>query len=448
MQPFTFIHAADLHLDAVLPPPHPFSPADGDPAVERLLSEAVFVALERLVRLCLAEKAAFLVLAGDVFHSGAGSLKAAFALSDAFKKLGEGGVKVFWARGNHDSLNQSEQAMRWPENVHIFSPEGEGISLGEAEICGLSHKSRHERGNLAEKLKAEGRGFKLGVLHCAVNGAQGSHASYAPCNLSDLTGSGMDYWALGHVHGPAVLSERPLVAYSGSLQGLHVNESGPRGCYAVSVGADGSAVARFTALAPVRWERLPLDVSEAYDIDALEELALDGVRALCGELGRAEAQPDLLLLRLELAGRSSLDAVLRKAGNLTDFTGRLNRALAALGDGIGFMTRLKDIALATSPDIDVAALKKSDDLAGETLRRADAVAARLEDLAASGVMEFSALEEALAVEPWGPDFLAALAELYGDRRLEEFEALPTVAELAEIARKAAALCLHLFEVEA
>lgn len=443
MQSFTFVHAADLHLDAVLPSPS----GSSDPAVEKLLAGAVFTALERLVCLCLAEKADFLVLAGDVFHGGSGSLKAAFDLAAAFKRLGESGIEVFWARGNHDSLSQSDDAMRWPENVHIFSAEGESLVRGEAEISGLSHKSRHERANLAEKLKSGGRGFKLGVLHCAVNGAQGAHASYAPCNLSDLTGGDMDYWALGHVHGPAVLSERPLVVYSGSLQGLHVNETGPHGCYVVKVGADGEAKARFAALAPVRWERLTLDISPAESLDALEDLALEGVRGLREAIGREETPPDLLLLRLELAGRSPLDALLRKAGSVSALTERLNLGLAALDGDSGLMARLKDISLSTSPDIDVEALKQNDDLVGETLRRAGAVAERLEELAASGVLEFSALEAALADEAWGPDLLAALGELYGERRLQEAEALPTTAELAAMAREAASLCLHLFEVE-
>ena len=445
MQPFTFIHAADLHLDAVFPSP----PGEDGPALREILASAAFMALGRLVDLCITQKTAFLILAGDVFHSGAGSLKAGFELSDAFKKLGEHGIDVFWARGNHDSLSQSGDARAWPENVHIFSHEGERVSAagGLAELHGISHKSQHERGNLAENLKGSGSGFGIGVLHCAVNGAQGSHIAYAPCNLSDLTGGGKDYWALGHVHGQAVLAQKPLVVYPGSLQGLHVNEPGPHGCYIVAVGADGRPEASFTPLAPVRWERMALDISGQDNLDALEDAALEAVRGLCDELGREETTPELLLLRLELGGRTALDAALRRSGSTLELAERLNRGLAAMSDGMPCQARLKDIVLATSPDLDVEALKRSDNLVGETLRRADEVAARLDELAVAGVSGFEGLKAALTGTTWADEFSAALEELYGDRRVEEHELMPGLGELGEMAREAASLCLHLFEVE-
>ncbi len=39
----------------------------------------------------------------------------------------------------------------------------------------------------------------------------------------------MDYWALGHIHKSQVLSEEPLVVYSGNPQGLHRKEMALRG---------------------------------------------------------------------------------------------------------------------------------------------------------------------------------------------------------------------------
>lgn len=456
MQTFTFIHAADLHLDAVLP-----GPAGGSsPELEPLLAGAVFSALERLVNLCIAEQASFLVLSGDVFHGGAGSLKAGFALSDACKRLAEHGIEVFWALGNHDSISQSDEAMRWPANLHIFGAEAERLAITRegaviAELHGLSHKSRHERANLSERIikdksPAPGKDiFKIGVLHCAVHGAQGTHVSYAPCNLSDLTGGGKDYWALGHVHTPVMLASEPPVVYSGSLQGLHINESGPHGCYIVEVNARGVAEARFQPLAPVRWEKLRLDLekSDLASLDALEDAALEQLRALAEQLGSEETSPGLLQLRLELFGRSALDSVLRKSGSLGEFTSRLNAALSALDRVLPLAARVKDISLATSPDVDVTALLQSDDLVGETLRRALEVADTLDKLAAEGISDFAALEDALSGLPWGPDFLTSLSALYSDRRLADAEALPGVAELAELSREAASLCLHHFEVE-
>ena len=64
--------------------------------------------------------------------------------------------------------------------------------------------------------------FQLGVLHCTVEG-QSKADRYAPCSLDDLKNSGLDAWALGHVHERATLSAAPFVAYSGNAQGLHIS---------------------------------------------------------------------------------------------------------------------------------------------------------------------------------------------------------------------------------
>lgn len=432
MPPFTFIHAADLHLDAALPAPAGTESA----ALRELLARAPFTALERLVELAIARGAAFVVLAGDVFHSGAGSLGANFRFSAACKKLGEHGIEVFWARGNHDSLSQSEKLLPWPDNLHIFGPEGERLTAagGLAELYGISHTLAHEKKNLAPKIKGGGPAFCIGVLHCAVSGRQGAHAPYAPCALGDLTGDSKSYWALGHVHGPAVLSRRPLVVYPGSPQGLHINEDGAHGCYVVSVSAQGKASAEFAPLAPVRWERLALDVSEAEHLEELLDSVLEKAGELAERLAADDAGARLAVLRLELAGRTPLDKALRGKKALDDLREQINSGLAGLDGRLPLVLRLKDIDLSTLPDIDLAALEKSDTLVGETLRRAGALAARLDELAAAG-------------RPAPEELSEALAELFADKRLLEAEAAPGAAELAGMAREAAALCLRLFSEE-
>jgi DNA repair exonuclease SbcCD nuclease subunit len=42
------------------------------------------------------------------------------------------------------------------------------------------------------------------------------HDAYAPCELTDLTNAGFDYWALGHVHERRVLSRTPWIVYPGN----------------------------------------------------------------------------------------------------------------------------------------------------------------------------------------------------------------------------------------
>ena len=68
--PVTFVHAADLHLDA------PFQGIDAsDERVRSALVAATYEALDRIVELCLEERADFLVVAGDVYNNRDKSLR-------------------------------------------------------------------------------------------------------------------------------------------------------------------------------------------------------------------------------------------------------------------------------------------------------------------------------------------------------------------------------------
>ena len=74
--------------------------------------------------------------------------------------------------------------------------------------------------------------------------------------------SGIDYWALGHVHTRQILRERtPTVVYTGNSQGRHPNEAGARGVYLVEVDADGNVSLDFRPTDTVRWERATVDIS-------------------------------------------------------------------------------------------------------------------------------------------------------------------------------------------
>ena len=104
MTEFSFVHAADLHLDAPFRGLSDSLLADaggqGRPSAERktlarLLREASFLALERLTAFCILSGADFLLLAGDVYNAAESSLKARLALRDAFLRLKEHGIAVF-----------------------------------------------------------------------------------------------------------------------------------------------------------------------------------------------------------------------------------------------------------------------------------------------------------------------------------------------------------------
>jgi len=139
------------------------------------------------------------------------------------------------------------------------------------------------------------------VLHCDLD-AVGS--PYAPVSLERLRGAGLDGWFLGHVHQPSDLTVTPPIGYLGSLVGLDIGETGPRGPWRVHV--KGRAVqAEQLALGPVRWELLDVDLTSE---DSLDE---DAVHVAIERAVQAQLRADvtlgeriqLVVVRVRLVGR-------------------------------------------------------------------------------------------------------------------------------------------------
>lgn len=223
MDVIRYIHAADLHLDT------PFQGLSREAAqgshLGRLLHEATFTALERLFRFCETEKPDFLVLAGDIYNQENHSVKAQLKLRDGCERLKNLGIRVFLAHGNHDPLASRLAAVQWPDNVTVFGPEPSRHVLEKngaplAVIHGISHAKAKEGRNLARFFNRDSAHdcFQLGVLHYTVEG-EAKADRYAPCSLEDLKSSGLDAWALGHVHERKTLCESPFIAYPGNGPG-------------------------------------------------------------------------------------------------------------------------------------------------------------------------------------------------------------------------------------
>ncbi|MDR2696710.1 MAG: DNA repair exonuclease [Deltaproteobacteria bacterium] len=373
MYPIRYIHAADLHLDAAFAGlSREASPQSGHLA--RLLHQATFTAMERLFALCERERPDFLVIAGDIYNQEDQSIRAQLMLRDSCEHLAAFGVRVFLAHGNHDPLPSRLHTLRWPANVTVFggaveshavSREGEPVAF----VHGISHDDAKEGRNLARLFqRRDSPCFQLGVLHCTLEDGRGDR--YAPCSLDDLRACGLDAWALGHVHERAVLSgQNPFVLYPGNTQGLHINESGERGCFLISAVPSGEGFAcsaAFRPLGPVIWQTQDIRVDDAERLDTLDTLLHDALEAIsAGSPPGCEA----VLVRLRLSGRTPLDAELRRPAALADLCERLRNGATHP------RAWLKDIDLQTGPATDMDAARSREDLLGETLRLAEAARA-------------------------------------------------------------------------
>ena len=372
----TFVHSADLHLDA------PFAGISADDSrVGRELAEATYEAFHRVVDVCIERQADFLVIAGDAYNAADKSLRAQLRFRAEMLRLAEAGIEVFVAHGNHDPASGWSARLELPPNVHVFPTDRVGrfevTRDGElvAAVYGRGFGVSAVRENLALGYRREGdEPLAVGVLHANV-GANSDYDPYAPASLGDLRAAGMDYWALGHIHKQEVLARDPWIAYAGSPQGLNPKETGEHGCLVVGVSTGGAIDVEPVSTAPIGWVQLTVDASAAESVDDVRGF----VEEAC-EAARAES-PQALVARIRVTGRTVAHAQLARPGWLGDLVEGL-RAEQATRNPWLWIDRLED---ATSSPIDLAKIRAGSDFAAETARVADDLAAdptALDDLVA------------------------------------------------------------------
>ncbi len=356
-----FVHAADLHLDAA------FGGVDAsDERVAAALLRSTLDALDAVVATCIDRGAEFLVIAGDLHNRADRSLRAELAFQRAMRRLDAAGIGAFVALGNHDPADGWSAGLELPPSVVVFShrevERREVHRDGELRcaVYGRSFPRQVVTDNLA-------RGFArrpedplaVAVLHANV-GQRPGWDNYAPCSVEDLRAAGMDYWALGHVHVPGPISERPPAVYSGSTQGLDPSEEGPRGCYLVELDSGGARL-EFVDTAAVLWRRIAVDLGPASGIEAVR----DAAAGACETVRRASGGRPVVA-RVELGGRSPVHAELRRPGVLADLTADLRDAQLGAEPWI-WIDRLRD---ATRPTVDLERLGREDGLRGDLVRLA------------------------------------------------------------------------------
>ena len=316
-----FVHAADIHLDSPFTGLKTVAPE----SVARTLYSATFEAYENIINLCISEQVDALLIAGDIYDGADRSLRAQRKFVDGLERLHEHGVRSFVCYGNHDPLDGWEARLSLPPSCHPFGATFEAVPVfdddpGRAVVHGISHRTRDVKANLVRRLeKVEPGPVSIGLLHANVGGDP-NHGAYAPCSLDDLAQTGIDYWALGHVHTRKVLSEQaPTVVYPGNPQGRHANETGPRGVYLVEIDDSRQVKRDFRPVDVVRWERLSLDISA---METEEDLLKGLDRRL--EDARDQAEGRSVVVRVTLSGRGPLYHSLRRPAFIEDLLEEVN----------------------------------------------------------------------------------------------------------------------------
>ncbi len=249
------LHAADFHLDSA------FGALTTEQAAARRRESREN--LMRLVDYANDHQAQLMLLSGDLFDSKSVYTQTGEVLvAELARFRGE----VVIAPGNHDYYSERSAYAKilWPENVHIFKRNiMENIAFPQygCVVHGAAFVREDAEALSLDKLTAEDGMVHIGVLH----GDVGSKDSrYRPISADQIAKSGLDYLALGHVHGfsGVLQAGKTAYAYPGCLEGRGFDELGDKGFLFGEVDRENVNL-RFVPFAKRRYQILSVNVTDS-----------------------------------------------------------------------------------------------------------------------------------------------------------------------------------------
>lgn len=300
MSIFSFIHAADIHLDSPL---RGLEQYEGAP-VERIRN-ATRDALINLIDTAIERKVDFIIIAGDLYDGDWKDFNTGLFFISQMVRLQKENIKVFLIRGNHDAASVITRELKLPNNVYEFpTNKAHTVKLDDLKVAlhGQGFAKRAVTENIVKQYPNKIEGYlNIGILHTSATGREG-HETYAPCSIEDMKEKGYDYWALGHIHQRELLHDKdPIILFPGNIQGRHIKETGNKGCTFVEVNNQVIQSMSHIPLDVLRWERCEVD---ATGMESLDELMEAGREILQEKYDKAEGR--FLAIRFVITGSTKI----------------------------------------------------------------------------------------------------------------------------------------------
>lgn len=255
MKPFSFVHAADLHLGY----------AQYGLEVRRQDFDNAF---KDLVEKTIELKPDFMIIAGDLFHQPRPSNVTLENTIRSFKQLKDAGIPVLTVDGSHDSApNTITGTILYPLDsaglLHHL-PRHDGACWRKPDSCYVygvpNYHNRHKTEEALPKFISENppstdcKVCNIFVFHGALD-LPSVKPPYIEAEISpDQLPDGFDYYAAGHVHGRFIGKFKTgTLAYSGCTETADYREAKyQKGFLHVSVDEKGKIKPEIIELASTR----------------------------------------------------------------------------------------------------------------------------------------------------------------------------------------------------
>lgn len=277
-----FIHFADAHLDS------PFLGLSFLPSKSfNQIQKAPMQSLTNIVDLAIKENVDLVLIAGDTFDSFKPNPSAQIFFAREIERLIIAKIQVVMILGNHDHMAKEDLLV--PENPYFkLLGEGEKVETAsyttksgfEYDVTGFSYLANHITDDLAAQFPPKSKHYTFGIMHAQERAGLSSQNVYAPFSLSELQNLNYDYFALGHIHLRQVLSETPLIVYPGNIQGRHINETGPKGCYLGTIDEQTKQTKiHFVQTNLISWDKRQLELTKPIAKTELEKMIINCLKA-------------------------------------------------------------------------------------------------------------------------------------------------------------------------
>lgn len=309
MKETRYVHASSLCLDA------PFSGIDKGAysvRIQQLLVAAPIRAMERLIELCIEEKADFLILTGKLLTNSPADPKLRSHLANCFNKLSDAKIPALLSHPIHDPLLLAAAVEQIP-GIFIFSDaEQQTYAVKQDEECkALVQSYGNPAGKTVEeflplfKNNPDSEYFQAAIMPFEISPEMQDNS--ITCPVASLAQTGFDAIIPAFAQPRAILNAHPYVAAPGPLLNRDFEQPGPHGCLLVHARKEENwtCEGKFKNLSPIAFQNLYLNVSSAKSRSQLKADLINGLKNIQSSL---EGSSSAIIVNCILTGQTELNS--------------------------------------------------------------------------------------------------------------------------------------------